>query len=335
MTAVLQKVRWIVFGVGLLAILIAGIGWATNAPWGNIFNSFSAIFGTMMSFAQMFISFPTTTIGFPKAKDSALPAQPQEIVAGPSPYANYQPQYPAYQPPARQAAPSPYHTPPPPPPPLASLYPSYVPPLPAQAQPTRYKKSGIALWIGAGCALLQINFFLMQASGHIGPQDIYDYYSVLLLQGICFLCALRGVHAKHAKTAGALGVLAILVIGGASLLSVIVSTIYVGNANSINYTLSSNFALQVLAFTNIDNIFIILGDLLLGVSLIYGKVYPTWIGITGIALGCIVFFTVLMQASGAPVPVGLFVLGALLSCVQNAATGWVLFKKPQPVGSWS
>lgn len=328
MTTVLQKVRWLVFGVGLLLILVAGIGWATNAPWGNIFNSFSAIFGTMMSFAQMFISFPTTTIDFPKMERQ--PAQPQATPAEQPQYPNYPPNSPAYPPPARKSS-SPYHTPPPPPPPPASLSPSYAPypmPISAPPPPKRYKWSGIALWIGAGCTLLQIDSFLTLASGHASLQDIYDYYALLFLGGVCFLGALRGVHAKHARTAGALGVLAILAIGGALLLSVIASTIYLANANSNTFTIAPVFAQQVVVFTNIDNVFIVIGDLLLGISFMVGKVYPAWIGVVGIVLGCVVLLDVLMQFGGATLPVGLFILGAVLSALQNTATGWILFKKP-------
>lgn len=345
MTTVLRKARWPVFGAGLILIAIGGFGFLIGASWASYFGSISTIFGTMMSFAQMFVAFPITTIGQSRAdsNDAAASVQSQAPPAMPPNYAPQQqrqpntPQYPGYQPPARRDESRrqyPGYTPPPPPPPGISPYPAYAVPMLMQNQPKRYKWSGIALWVGAACTLLQIYSLLTLASGSSGLQDVYDYYSIVFLQGICFLLALRGVHAKHARTAGALGVVAIMAIGGALLLSIIASGIYVGSANSATYVITANTTSLVQTFIVFDNFFIVVGDLLLGISLIYGKVYPTWIGITGIALGCIVLFEVIIPLGGTPAPVGLSILGLLLSCVQNTATGWVLFKKPQPAQAY-
>lgn len=334
MTTLLRRARWPLFGVGLVLILVAGIGWATNAPWGNIFNSFSVIFGTMMSFAQMFVSFPTTTIGRPQADGrGAAPVPPQTMLAKSPDYASRYPNYPqggVQQYPYYPSAPQqqyPDYAPPPPPPPQVS---PYAMPAQAQSQPKRYKWSGIALWIGAGCALLQIYSVLTAASGGAGLQDVYDYYALIFLQGVCFLCALRGIHAKHARTAGALGVIAIMVIGGALLLSIIASTIYVGSANSATYAISPDAVRIVQTFNTVDSFFVVVGDILLGISLIYGKVYSAWIGVGGIILGCVALFEIILASGGASASsiAALTILGLLLSSIQNAALGWILFKKP-------
>lgn len=329
MTTVLQKARWPAFGIGMLLIAIGGFGFLTGASWASYFGSVSTIFGTMMSFAQMFVAFPTTTIHLPHADTNGPAPAPPRAVPG---------QQQAYQPPRQQqpnAAPYPNYQQPAPwqqhpiaPPPPAAYYAPYQ--APAQSVPKRYKWSGIALWIGSACALLQIFSLATLYSGQATARDFFDYYSIIFLQGVCFLLALRGIHAKHSRTAGALGIIAILVIGGALLLSIITSGIYVYSANSVTYTITSSASQQVQIFSNIDDVFIVVGDILLGISLIYGKVYPTWIGIVGIVLGCVAFFEALTQFGGTVTPLGLMVFGLLLSFTQNTATGWVLFKKPQP-----
>lgn len=330
MTTVLQKARWPIFGVGMLLIAIGGFGLLTGASWGNYFGSISTIFGTMMSFAQMFVAFPTTTIHLPDANGPA-PAPPQAAPGKQSAYPPRQQQQPnvSPRPNYQQSAPWQQH-PIAPPPPAGSYYAPYSSPALTQNQPKRYKWSGIALWVGSACALLQIYALSTLYSGHYTSQDVYDYFSIILLQGVCFLLALRGIHAKHARTAGVLGIVAILVIGGASILSIVASGIYVGSANSATYAISSSSIQQVQLFSNIDDVFIVVGDILLGISLIYGKVYPTWIGIVGITLGCVAFFEALSQFGNTPAPFGLMAVGLLLSFTQNVATGWVLFKKPQP-----
>jgi hypothetical protein len=329
MTTVLQKARWPIFGVGMLLIAIGGFGFLTGASWASYFGSVSTIFGTMMSFAQMFVAFPTTTIHLPHADTNGpAPAPPRATPGKQSTYSPPRQQQPNVSPYPNYQQPVPWQQHPiAPPPPAGSYYAPY--PAPTQDMPKRYKWSGIALWIGAACALLQIYSLSTLYSGHYTLQDIYDYYSVIFLQGVCFLLALRGIHAKHARTAGALGIVAILVIGGALILSIIASGIYVGSANSATYVIAPSSLQQVGLFSNIDDVFIVVGDILLGVSLIYGKVYPTWIGIVGIALGCVAFFEALSQFGNTPAPLGLMVVGLLLSFTQNAATGWVLFKKPQ------
>lgn len=71
----LQKARWPIFVTGLILIAIGGFGLLTNASWGSTFSSLSTIFGTTMSFAQVFITFPALP-GVPaNTGRSAPPAQ--------------------------------------------------------------------------------------------------------------------------------------------------------------------------------------------------------------------------------------------------------------------
>jgi hypothetical protein len=352
MTTIIQKARWPIFGTGLILIAIGGFGLLTNAPWAGQFGSIATIFGMMMSFAQMFIAFPTTAIAFPHppaAQNAAAPLQPPPAKASDytppyrQPAPSSHPDYPAQRQP--QAPPPPYssyprqerrynqpgYTPPPPPPPGFAPYTPYGVPAQAQVVPKRYKKSGIALWIGACCSLLLI--YASAALTTVPTLDTFNsYYSLIFLQGICYLLALRGIHAKHARTAGLLGVIAIMVIGGALLLSIIASAIFVANYNP-GQPITNGTVQLVTTFSNIDDIFIVVGDILLGLSLIHGKVYPSWIGFTGIVLGCVTLIETIMIFGNptAPVPLALISFGYLLSVVQNVATGWVLFKKPVPV----
>lgn len=160
-----------------------------------------------------------------------------------------------------------------------------------------------------------------------------SYYSLVVVQTICVLCALRGIHAKHARSAGGIGLIAILVIGGAWILNGLAGCIFVGHYNPGQLP-SQDTINQLLAFTQIDNYFIIAGDILLGISFIHGKVYPTWIGVAAIVLGGINIIGVLLQSqpslATSSFAIFLLVVGTLIAIVQNTATGWVLFKKPAP-----
>lgn len=337
MTVVFQKARWLIFGGGLLLIAVGGFGYLIGAPWANSFGSLSTIFGTMLSFAQMFVAFPTTTIHLPHHDMQNMSAtQPQ---ADPTRRTDYVP--PAQSPRYQQATPPayPYAQPIAPPPPYAVYQPSsaYAPPPPGayayaappvpQSLPKRYKWSGIGFWVGAVCALLQI-YALMTLSGAHTLQDVYDYYSVVFLQGVCVLLSLRSVHARHARQAGAPGIVAIMVVGGALLLNVIGSGIYVGAADPVHYTISTHAQDLAVNFLYVNSIFLVLGYILLGISFLRGKVYAIWIGVVGVIFGCVAF--TLASVPGGPVPSEIATVGLLCACLFHAAVGSVLFKKPRP-----
>lgn len=66
-------ISWVVFGLGVVAILFGGYGLLTHSPWSDTVNSLCTIFGTMMSFSQFFVGFPTS---LKLSRDKVAPASP-------------------------------------------------------------------------------------------------------------------------------------------------------------------------------------------------------------------------------------------------------------------
>jgi hypothetical protein len=235
---------------------------------------------------------------------------------------------PLYPPPPRYTPPQasqPYLPPqayqpygPPPPP-------SYTPPpgstsIPVGGLQKTYRGSGIALLLASACVIIYVLLVLSAPTPTKG--QIILVYGAFGLVGIFILCALRGFYAKQAHKGEWFGTIGIMMLAGGWILNILISCIFVVHASS-NQPFSLVEISSILTLYNVNNyFFIIIGDIILGISIIRAGVYPRWTGIANIVLGCLNLITALDPRATA---VG--VVAALLAAAILSQWGLTLMKR--------
>ena len=159
-----------------------------------------------------------------------------------------------------------------------------APPTPIPAGPKRYIGSGIAFLL-AGLfnfiyALL-IPFTLYNISAAISAEAVF---------GIIYILGLCGIHAlyqKQAHRAGLLGILGTLILTSGWILNVVLVMIYLVIV-IFRQHISPDSIQVIQSLLDINAFLIVIGDIILGISMIRADVYPLWTSILLIVIGFLV-----------------------------------------------
>ncbi|GAC1591828.1 MAG: hypothetical protein NVS4B1_36920 [Ktedonobacteraceae bacterium] len=229
-------------------------------------------------------------------------------------------------------APEPLHPPPPPrytPPQAYQPYApppsqSYIPPLgstpiPAWGTQKTYSGSGIALLLAGACTFIYLLLVLSAPTPTVN--QALSQFEIFGLIGIFVLCGLRGFYAKQAHRGGWLGTIGTMMLAAGWILNIIISCIFVVSATS-NQPFSPEAISSILTLYRVNYFFLIVGDIILGISIIRAGVYPRWTGIALIVLGCLNLIYAL-----APLASAFEVIAALFAVAIFSQWGLTLMKR--------
>lgn len=266
-------IAWVLFILGFAAIIFGGYGLLTHSRWSDTVNSLCTIFGTMMSFSQFFVAFPSPLkLGRSQATPAA-PAAPK-IRSNTPPTQNYPPKPNTlyrgpqqYQPQQLQNRI------------MAQPY-GFSSALPINTR-KMYRRSGIALLLAAPCVFIE-------ALGSFSSSSLAGILVVTIFaipEDIFFLIAIRGLFAKQAQQAGWINIPSIVIFAAAYIVQILASIfiiVYILNFQYMQNDLNSlNFLL------NLDSFFVIAAQILFGLAILRAGVYPRWTGTTLIVLGIV------------------------------------------------
>lgn len=143
-----------------------------------------------------------------------------------------------------------------------------------------YRRSGIALLLAAPCVFIEALASFNSPSTLTGTLIGLTFN---VFEGTLVLIALRGFYMKQAQQAGWIGTLSIIVIAAAYITLVVGAIFLIYFILNLPYTLNQVNSLTFLA--QLNGIFIVVGYILLGFAIFRAGVYPSWTGVTIIALG--------------------------------------------------
>lgn len=169
-----------------------------------------------------------------------------------------------------------------PPPPGVAAW-SFPPPA-GWHTPQIYRRSGIALLLAGIGIILYILIALLPLPA---PLETFLTSAVFGLAFIAGLCGLRGFYAKQAGRGGWFGIIGTIMLTTGWILNVLISLI------TCVYVLSftTNQPLSLGAFTldgvfyRVNYIFLVAGDIIMGIGMIRAGVFPRWTGIALIVVG--------------------------------------------------
>jgi Co/Zn/Cd efflux system component len=145
-----------------------------------------------------------------------------------------------------------------------------------------YRGSGIALLLASVCTLIYM-LLLLSAPARTESQTLFQS-GVFGLTYIFALCALPGIHAKQARRGEWLGTIGIMMLAAGWILTILMSCIIVVKLSS-NQLFSPEAMSSFSALFNANFLFLIIGDTILGISVILAGVFPRWTGIALIVVG--------------------------------------------------
>jgi pSer/pThr/pTyr-binding forkhead associated (FHA) protein len=203
-------------------------------------------------------------------------------------------------------------------------YQPYAPPpgstsIPVWGTQKTYRGSGIALLLASVCTIIYMLLFL-SAPIPTENQAILQF-EIFGLVGIFILSALPGFYAKQAHKVGWLGTIGTMMLAAGWILNILISCIFVVNATS-NQPFSPEAVSSILTLYHVNYFFIIIGDIILGISIIRVGVYPRWTGIANIVLGCLNLIYALV-----PLATAVEVVAALLAAAILSQWGLTLMKR--------
>lgn len=260
-------IGWVLFMLGIAAILFGGYGLLTHSRWSDTVNSLCTIFGTMMSFSQFFVAFPSPLKlspgqAAPKIRSNTPPAQ------------NHPPKPNIYYPVGQQYQPHQLQN-------QALAHPfNFSPALPINIR-KMYRHSGIALLLAAPCVFIE-------ALGSFSSSSIAGIFVVTIFaipEDIFFLIAIRGLYAKQAQQAGWINIPSIVIFAAAYIVQILASIFMLVFALNFQYMQNDVNSLNFLI--NLDNFFLVAAQLLFGFAILRAGVYPRWTGMALLILGLV------------------------------------------------
>jgi pSer/pThr/pTyr-binding forkhead associated (FHA) protein len=165
-------------------------------------------------------------------------------------------------------------------------------PTPSGSEQKRYVNSGIA------SVITGILFFIDAPLAFVPTHSTFLVLIDLLIfasGNICILAGIRGFYLKQAQKGGWTGVVGTLMLVGGVILNVLLALIlcFLYVAAMTGQSISVQTINELLLLLLVNALLLIIGDIILGISMIRAAVYPRWAGITLIIIGVLNAFTFL------------------------------------------
>jgi hypothetical protein len=202
-----------------------------------------------------------------------------------------------------------------------------------------YRMSGLAVVVGAGLSLVLrlINAFFYGATTSYANEPTYvitDY--LLACATMLVLFGLPGVYASRAQGFGILGLVGIALIFIAGMMLGVFGNLVGAMVDPWLATQAPNLANgfgppPFFMFFNVEEVFLVIGSILLAIPLVRGQVTPRWVGVTlliSVVVGVAGFFLFAIPTSLAASLLG--EVAPLLLLVALAGLGFQAWSKPTP-----